>query len=105
MTMEANLREFLRTHPDDPMVLVSLGTICLRDRRLQEARDLLEHAVASDPAYMAAYPLLGECWEGLGDAERARSAYSEALMLAERTGDRTMAAEMRDRIEALDDDL
>jgi len=105
MSLEQNLLDFLREHPNDPMVLLSLGSIYLREERFEEARVALERAVEADPNYMAAYPPLGECWERLGDVERARAAYVRALELAQASGDRTMTEEMTAKLEALSDEL
>ena len=105
MSLEQNLLDFLKANPNDPMVLLSLGSIYVREERFDEAITILERAVSADPNYMAAYPALGGCWERLGDSDKARDAYTRALELAKASGDRTMANEMTAKLESLADDL
>lgn len=103
MSLESNLKAFLKENPNDPMVLLSLGNICLREERFEEAIACLMRAVNADPEYMAAYPVLGECYERLDQSDKAKDAYRTALELAERFGDRTMAGEMREKLTSLEE--
>ena len=105
MSMEERLRAFLAEDPDDPMVLMSLGGILVRDGRFEEGIDVLRRATTVDPDYMAAYPLLGECFEHSGEVDEARSAYLRALELAREASDGTMEEEMREKLEGLEDGI
>jgi Flp pilus assembly protein TadD len=105
MNLEQNLVAFLAENPNDPMVLLSLGSIYMREERFDEAVAVLERAVIADPNYMAAYPALGECRERLGEVDKARDAYTRALELAKASGDRTMTSEMTAKLESQSDDL
>ena len=104
MSMEERLRAFLEENPDDPMVLLSLANVVLREGRVEEALELVERAVEIDPDYMAAYPVLGDCREQLDDLDGAREAYEKAITLGEKAGDRTIVEEMRAKIEGLEED-
>lgn len=105
MSLEEKFRAFLEEHPTDPMVLLSLGSICLREGRLEEAEALLERAIRADPYYVAVYPVLGECRERLGKVEEAREAYRRALELAKRVGDGTMVREMTVKLDSLSEEF
>lgn len=87
------------------MVLLSLGSICLREERLEEAEAFLERAVDADPHYVAVYPVLGECRERLGKVQEARDAYRRALELAKMAGDQTMLREMTAKLDSLSDEF
>lgn len=105
MALEQKLRDFLNENPDDAMTLLSLGSIFLREKRIEEALSALERAIAVDPDYMAAYPALGECRERLGDVNGARDAYSRALELADALGDGAMANDMTAKLQELAADI
>ena len=103
--MEKRLLQFLEEEPNDPMALLSLANIRERAGRTEEAAELLERAVRSDPKYRSAHALLGELMERLGDEDRARESYERAYELARIDGDETMQADMQERLSGLDGDI
>jgi tetratricopeptide (TPR) repeat protein len=67
-----------------------LGRAHLGNEQLEEARAVLEHALAIVPGFRSlnswVLPLLAEACAGLGDFARAREAAAEGVALAEREG-------------------
>ena len=103
--MEKRLMQFLDENPNDAMALLSLANIRKRDGKTQEAAELLERAVRSEPTYRSAHALLGELMETLGKEDRARQSYERAYELARIDGDETMQADMTERLAALDEEI
>jgi predicted O-linked N-acetylglucosamine transferase (SPINDLY family) len=56
----------LRDTPDDWRALTRLGLLRMQQRRFDLARELLERAVAVNPANAEAHAWLGETWRGAG---------------------------------------
>ena len=87
ITDRRKLQELSRSLPDakrrgvDVGALVTLATEALEKRELEHAADILQGALVVDPDHAAAWSLLGQVEEALGDAEPAIEAYATALML------------------------
>ena len=75
-------RELLQHHPDDLPALANLGALLLDLGRHDEARDVLERALAIDPAVPVLRYNLGRVHDALGNRTIARSHHEEAARLA-----------------------
>ena len=93
-TLIANLEALLASGRDGPAVRFGLGKAWLERSDPAVARMHLERAVELDPAYSAAWKLLGKAREADGDAEGAAAAYRCGIDAATARGDRQAAKEM-----------
>jgi len=88
------LEKFLAERGETALLRFSLGNAYLADHA-EIAAEHLERAVALDPAYSAAWKLLGRALASCDRIESARQAYSTGIETAERRGDIQAAKEMR----------
>jgi HemY protein len=82
--LDARLRRaegWLDQHPNDPVLLLALGRICVRSMVWGKARQYLERSLALEPG-SGAWEALGDTWQGQGDAAQAQRCYRNALVMA-----------------------
>jgi aspartate beta-hydroxylase len=83
----ANLLERARVvEPDAPQLAVNLGYAYARSGRPVGARNLMDATVARFPEFHAAWMLLGQLAESIGDRATASRAYTQAIKQARRKG-------------------
>jgi predicted Zn-dependent protease len=90
----ARFEALLASGKDSALLRFSLGNAYLQENAPAPAVTHLEHAVAQDPNYSAAWKLLGKAYTATNDAVRARAAYDAGIAAAERHGDKQAAKEM-----------
>jgi Tfp pilus assembly protein PilF len=90
----ANLQKLVGTPRDGALLRFSLGSEYLKLGDPHNAQLQLAEAVARDPAYSAAWKLLGKALADDGRAEAALSAYRQGIAVAEQKGDLQAAKEM-----------
>ena len=95
-------RQVLAIDPEDALANLGLGQLRLEAGAHREAVALLERGLAADPDRSAGYLALGQAWEALGEAERAREVYTSGAGVAARRGDLKTAAAMHERLGQLD---
>ena len=93
-TLIANLEALIAAGRDSPAVRFGLGKACLECSDPAASRRHLERAVEMDPAYSAAWKLLGKARAEGGDAGGAADAYRRGIAAATAKGDRQAAKEM-----------
>ncbi|HXH02097.1 MAG TPA: heme biosynthesis HemY N-terminal domain-containing protein [Candidatus Competibacteraceae bacterium] len=71
---------WLKQHPDDPYLLLTLGRLAKRAHKLDKARDYLERSLKRQPS-ADTYQELGEVLELLNDKEGARGCFRTGLRL------------------------
>lgn len=71
---------WLDQHPDDPVLLLTLGKISLRNALWGKARSYLESSIAHQPT-PEAYRLLGSLLEQLEEPEQAAACYRQGIEL------------------------
>ncbi|MDO1529353.1 heme biosynthesis HemY N-terminal domain-containing protein [Fulvimonas sp. R45] len=79
--MEARLRRaegWLDAHPNDPVLLLAAGRLCVRLKLWGKARQYLERSLALEPG-AGAWEALGDACAGQGDATQAQRCYRNAL--------------------------
>lgn len=69
---------WLDAHPNDAILLLTLGRMCVRLQLWGKARQYLERSLALAPG-TAAWEALGDAFAGQGDAEQAQRCYRNAL--------------------------
>ena len=89
-----NLLKLLASGRDDALLRFSLGNEYLKAGEHASAAEHLRVAVERDPAYSAAWKLLGKALHETGAAAEALTAYREGIAVAERKGDKQAAKEM-----------
>jgi len=94
-TLIANLEALLARGHDGPAVRFGLGKACLERSDPAASRLHLERAVEQDPAYSAAWKLLGKARAAGGDMDGAADAYRRGIATATAKGDRQAAKEMQ----------
>lgn len=72
---------WLKTHPDDAALLLTLGRLCTQQELWGKAQSYLDASIAIEPSY-SAYLALAQLHERLGNADAARRNYRESLDLA-----------------------
>ena len=92
--MIANLEKMLDAGRDSALLRFSLGNEYLKTGEAAAAVGHLRAAVGHDPAYSAAWKLLGRALETSGADENALAAYQEGVRVAEARGDKQAAKEM-----------
>jgi predicted Zn-dependent protease len=90
----ANLEKLVGTPRDGALLRFSLGNEYLKDGDAHQAQLQLAEAVARDPAYSAAWKLLGKALTDTGQPQAALDAYRQGIAVAERKGDKQAAKEM-----------
>jgi predicted Zn-dependent protease len=79
---------------DSALLRFGLGSAYLAGGRAPKAVEHLRAAVAQDPAYSAAWKLLGKALEASGEPPAAAEAYRAGIAAAEKRGDKQAAKEM-----------
>jgi len=90
----ANLQKLVGTPRDGALLRFSLGNEYLKAGDADNARLQLAEAVARDPAYSAAWKLLGKALTEVGQLQAALDAYRQGISVAEKKGDKQAAKEM-----------
>ena len=90
----ANLQKLIGTPRDGALLRFSLGNAYLKLGDAHNARLQLSEAVARDPAYSAAWKLLGKALAEMGQRQAALDAYHRGIAVAEQKGDLQAAREM-----------
>ena len=90
----ANLQKLLGTPRDGALLRFSLGSEYLKTGDAHNAQLRLSEAVARDPAYSAAWKLLGTALTETGQPQAALNAYRQGIAVAEKKGDKQAAREM-----------
>jgi Tfp pilus assembly protein PilF len=93
-TVIANLQKLVGTPRDGALLRFSLGNEYLKLGDAHNARLQFAEAVARDPAYSAAWKLLGKALTDDGEPQAALAAYRQGIAVAEKKGDKQAAKEM-----------
>ncbi len=75
-------RQILERQPDDMQVLTMLGVLAAQSGRMQQAADLLQHAIKVNPNEPLAHNNLGIVLTNLNRLEEAIASFDRALALA-----------------------
>lgn len=80
------LHKFLAATPNDPFLLYA---IALEHKKTDAPTAIayLNKTLVADPLYCYAYFQLGQVYEGAGDLDAARKAYTDGIAAAEKAGD------------------
>ncbi len=90
----ANLHKLIGTPRDGALLRFSLGNEYLKAGDAHNAQLHFAEAVARDPAYSAAWKLLGKALAEIGQPQAALDAYRQGITVAEKNGDKQAAREM-----------
>ncbi len=90
----AKFRHMLDAGRDNALVRFSLGNEYLKTGEAGLAAEHLRAAVAHDPAYSAAWKLLGRALSESGQPHEALGVYQQGIRVAESKGDKQAAKEM-----------
>jgi Tfp pilus assembly protein PilF len=90
----ANLQKLIGTPRDGALLRYALGNAYLKDGDARKAQSHLAEAVARDPAYSAAWKLLGQALAQTGQPQAALDAYRRGIAVAEHKGEQQAAKEM-----------
>ncbi len=96
--------EVLKIDAEDAVANFSLGKLYLEEEEYEQARDHLSTVVRVQEDYSAAYPLLGQAQEALGEVEAALVTYTQGIAVAGRRGDLKPLQLMEKRLAALNSD-
>jgi tetratricopeptide (TPR) repeat protein len=90
----ARLEKLLGTPRDGALLRFSLGLEYAKAGNAEKAIEHLRQALATDPAYSAAWRALGKALESAGQADEALAAYRDGIAAAQRKGDKQAEKEM-----------
>jgi len=90
----ANLQKLIGTPRDGALLRFSLGNEYLKSGDAHAAQLQLREAVARDPAYSAAWKLLGKALAEIGQPQAALDAYRQGIAVAEGKGNKQAVREM-----------
>jgi predicted Zn-dependent protease len=90
----ANLRQQCGGPRDGALLRFSLGNALLAAGESQAAIDELRRALAFDPAYSAAWKLLGKACLAAGQPQDAAAAWQSGIAAAAQRGDKQAEKEM-----------
>jgi predicted Zn-dependent protease len=90
-----NLLRMLEAGRDSALLRFSIGNEYLKCGDPAAAASHLRKAVEHDPAYSAAWKLLGRSLDESGAAGEALEAYRDGIAVAEKKGDKQAAKEMQ----------
>src|SRR5512142_2601629 len=94
MDPSARFEALLAAGKDSALLRFGLGSHYLQAGDAARAAEHLRAAVAQDPAYSAAWKLLGKALEACGEAGAAAEAYRSGIAAADKRGDKQAAREM-----------
>jgi len=89
-----NFERMLAVGKDSALLRYSIGNEHLKAGNHDAAIDALEHAVALDATYTAAWKLYGSALERAGRDAEALDAYRRGIVVARQRGDRQAEKEM-----------
>lgn len=89
------LENMLAAGQDSALLRFSLGTEYLRTGDARQAQIHLKQAVEQNPAYSAAWKLLGKATAESGDSEQAMQVFARGIEVADQHGDVQAAKEMK----------
>ena len=89
-----NLLKMLVAGRDNALLRFSLGNEYVKSGEHAAAVEHLQKALEHDPAYSAAWKLLGKALEESGALPEALASFREGIAVAERKGDKQAAKEM-----------
>ena len=89
-----NFEKMLAAGKDSTLLRFSLGNEYLKSGDFASAARHLQQAVKTDPAYSAAWKLLGKSLTESGQPSEALQAYNQGIAVAEQRGDMQAAKEM-----------
>jgi tetratricopeptide (TPR) repeat protein len=78
---EEELRQGLRSDPNNPVGNYDLATVLAAKQEFQEAIPLLQRSISGQPKSMKAHLLLGKCYASLGDLKKAVQECSRVVQL------------------------
>lgn len=76
----AAAESWLRQQPDNPVLLLVLGRLCIRNKLWGKARSYLEASIGAGPS-VPAYRELGALLESMGEEQRAMDCFKSGLEL------------------------
>lgn len=94
MDPSARFEALLAAGKDSALLRFGLGSHYLGHGEPGRAVEHLRAAVAQDPAYSAAWKLLGKALQASGEREAAAAAWRSGIAAAEKRGDKQAAREM-----------
>jgi Flp pilus assembly protein TadD len=90
-----NFEKMLASGKDGALLRFSLGNEHMKAGNAENAALHLRRAVELDPAYTAAWKLLGRALVDAGEPREALDAYRQGIAVAERKGDKQAGKEMQ----------
>ncbi len=93
--MLKNLLKLLEKDPDNALLRFSIGSACLKENELEQAKVHLAKAVELDPEYSAAWKLYGKTLQQYGESELAEEILTKGIEVATNSGDIQAAKEMQ----------
>ena len=89
------LEKMLQQGQDNALLRYTLGSLCLKEKRFNEAAEHLQQALNFDQTHSASWKLYGKALAQLERTEEARGAYQKGIAVAESKGDVQAAKEMK----------
>ncbi|MEP7234071.1 MAG: tetratricopeptide repeat protein [Ignavibacteriota bacterium] len=104
MTRLEKLQEFLKNDPADSFTRYAIALEYRAMQDILKAIEIFEALVISDPAYVATYYQLADCYRQLKEASKARTCYQKGILVARSAQDLHAASELQMAMDELDDE-
>ena len=96
------LSEAAAMEPANPVVQNYLGEAYFRLKKYQEAADALNRAISLDPGYLLPHVGLGIVYETIGETEKAKTEFAEALRIGSTSPDASEVKFAADRLKRIE---
>ena len=104
MTRLEKLQEFLKADPTDSFTHYAIGLEYRSEKNIPKAIEMFEALVISDPAYVATYYQLADCYRQLNENEKAKNCYQKGMIQARAANDTHTASELQMSMDEMEDE-
>ncbi|MEI8134972.1 MAG: tetratricopeptide repeat protein [bacterium] len=98
------LQEFLAADPNDSFTRYAIGLEYRSINDFQNAISALEYVATNDPAYVATYYQLAECYRRVDDNAKAKTIYLMGIAQAKKSNDLHTMSELQMAMDELDEE-
>ena len=95
------LKDILEKDPADSFTMYALGLEYASGLQYEDAREIFEELLRTDPHYLGTYYQLGKVYESLEDTATAKRIYEKGIFVATSQNDNHTKSELEQAIDEL----